>query len=681
MATPKHYIDKELSWLTFNERVLQEAEDPNVPLIERVRFLGIFSNNLDEFFRVRVADVRRLATYSTISEKEKYMQLLVDIRRAVKKVQKRFDAVNLQLMDALADRNIFLINEKQLQPNQASYVTRYFRQEVLPELTPYLISDTSEPPQIDDYAIYLGVKIQQEQGARYAIVNVPTDRLSRFVRIPTVKGKRKKILIVLENIIRHCLAEVFRGTIPMTGVEAYAFKLTRDAELELGEGITQSLMDKVASSLKRRRQADPVRFLYDEKMPADLLETLSRRLGVTSTDSLDAGGRYHNSKDFIGFPNLGPPYLENKPLLPLTLKQVETTNTNLLDTIRQKDVLLNYPYHSFRYVEDLLHSAAIDPAVRSIKISLYRVAKQSRIATALINAAKNGKEVTAIVELQARFDEEANLVWSQRLTEAGVDVIFGVPGLKVHSKLILIARQESNTLKYYAHIGTGNFNERTALIYTDLSLLTYNQDIANEVAQVFEFIQFNYRRFEFEHLLVSPHSNRSGILKLINNEIKAAKKGKPSGITLKCNNLVDNELIDKLYRASEAGVNIKLIVRGMCSLVPGIAGISENIKAISIVDRFLEHSRIYMFHNNGDPKYLISSADLMTRNLDHRIEVTCPIYDDNAKKHIQNILDMQWADRSKARIIDAQGTNSYRARGNKRKLRSQMAIYDYWKNR
>ncbi len=666
---------KELSWLSFNARVLQEAEDPSVPLIERVRFMGIFSNNLDEFYRVRYADVRRLAVFSKGREKAVWEKLLDDIRDASGDLQARFDAVYRNCLNELRRNSIYLVDERQLDQQQREFVKRYFYSRVLPELAPLMIADTIITAQLEDGWIYLAVRLQLQGGStRYAIVNIPTDRLERFVVIPSPAGQpQRQVIMVLDNIIRACLPAVFRGTFDIQSAEAYTIKVTRDAELEMGEGITQSVVDAVSSSLRKRKQGDPVRLVYDRRMPADLLDTLVKRLRLGSYDNVLPGARYHNSKDFMDFPNLGPKTLENKPFSQLPVSRIERC-ANILDAIAERDILLNYPYHSFRYVEQMISTAAIDPAVRSISITLYRVAKNSHIGRSLVCAAANGKEVTAIVELRARFDEAANLSWAQRLAEAGVQVIFGIPGLKVHSKLIMVSRQEGSTLRRYVHIGTGNFNEKTARIYTDISLFTANQEVAEDVANVFDFIRHTYRRHKFRHLAVSPLTNRSLFLRLIHTELLNARAGRPASIFLKCNNLVDEQIIARLYEASEAGVKVRAIVRGMCSLMAGVEGQSSNIEVISIVDRFLEHSRIYIFHNDGEPRYLMSSADLMTRNLDHRVEVTAPVYDPVAQQRLQRLMDTQWADNVKARILSGPQENEYRPRGTRKRFRSQEVL-------
>lgn len=667
-------LPKELSWLSFNERVLQEAADPSVPVIERVRYLGIFSNNMDEFFRVRVAEVRRLAAFSRQADKEFYKELLERIQSRVVSLQKRFEVINNEILDELNKRRIYLVNEKQLDQRQAEFITDYFIEKVLPELSPIILDEKWPLPHLTDQSIYFAIKLSYQDTVRYALLELPVNRLSRFIIIPQRKGRRGKVLIVLDNVIRYCLKQVFGGHLPIDHAEAYTIKVTLDAEMELGEGITESLIEKVSSSLKMRTQADPVRFIYDSKMPEDLLTFITRKMRLGKFDSLIAGGRYHNSKDFMNFPNLGPGYLQFKKLARIPVPVLEEP-VSIFESIRRADALLYYPYNSFSYIVRFLRAAAIDPQVKSIKINLYRVAKNSQVINSLINAVRNGKEVTVVVELQARFDEQANIDWAQHLTSVGVNVIFGIPGLKVHSKLILVCREEANSVQYYTHVGTGNFHEKTASIYSDFSLLTCDQSVGKDVDRVFNFIQHTYRRDKFKHLMVSPHTNRKGLTELIENEINFALNGKTSGIFIKCNNLVDAEIINKLYQASQAGVRIKIIVRGMCTLVPGVKGLSENIDAISIVDRYLEHARVYVFHNKGRPKYFISSADLMTRNLDYRVEVTCPVYDKRAQEKIQLVLDAQWNDRVKARIIDEAQTNRKKPRGNKRKIRSQEYIH------
>jgi polyphosphate kinase len=672
-----HFMPRELSWLSFNARVLQEAQDPSVPLIQRVRYLGIFSNNLDEFFRVRVAEVRRLISISSGNRRQMAKDLLAEIQRRVVSLQRDFEAIYFDLMAELRKRKIYLINERQLDNKQQSFVERFFHDSVLPELEPIMLGDDQGIPNLTDESLYLAVILETDRGEQFALLEVPTDRLPRFVEIPKKSRRTGRVYIVLDNIIRACLPQVFRGIFRIERAEAFCFKFSRDAELELDASINESLIERFATSLKQRQRADAVRFVYDEDMPERLLNHLRRRFSFGKYDSLIPGGRYHNSKDFLSFPNAGPKYLEFKPLPPIAVARLEAEGS-ILDHIRDKDVLLYYPYHPFDYIIDVLKSAAIDPDVLSIKICLYRVASDSRIADALINAINNSKRVMAVVELAARFDEQANIQWAHRLTEAGVEVIFGIPGLKVHSKLFSIERRERGQIRYYTHVGTGNFNEKTARLYTDFALLTYDQTIGRDVAQVFDFLKYTYRRPDYKKLLVSPHSSRPGLLRLIDREIRHAKEGYRAGMILKCNNLVDRELTEKLYEASAAGVEIKLIIRGMCSLLPGVPGISDNIEAISIVDRYLEHPRVYVFHNRGEPEYLIGSGDLMTRNIDYRVEVLCPVEDEDAQVMLQNILDQQLNDNVKARTLDAGQTNQMPSEERRAAaIRSQETIHRY----
>ena len=648
----RQFFPRELSWLSFNARVLQEARNASVPLIQRVRYLGIFSSNLDEFFRVRVAEVRRLISVSSGAERQAAKDLLQGIQKRVVALQKEFDTIYIDLMRELQKAKIFLINEKQLDEGQAAFVAQYFRDTVLPELEPILLEESLAIPNLADESLYLAVMVKTPGKDHFAVLEVPSEQLGRFIEIPRPKGRRTgTVYITLDNIIRACLPQVFRGVFDITKVDAYCFKFSRDAELELDPSISESLIEKMATSLKQRRRADAVRFVYDKTMPDALLSALRKSFGFGRYDSMIAGGRYHNSKDFLSFPNPGGKSLEFRPHTRIDVPDLDDPES-IFEVIRERDVLLYFPYHRFDYIVDVLKTAALDPDVTSIKICLYRIAKNSRVAEALINALHNGKRVTAVVELAARFDEQANIEMAHRLTEAGVEVIFGIPGLKVHCKLFSIERRESGEIRYYSHIGTGNFNEKTARLYTDFSLLTFDQEIGQDVAGVFDFLKFNYRLPKYRSLLVSPHSSRPGLVERIDREIEHARRGYRSMMTLKCNNLVDRQLTLKLYEASQAGVEIRLIVRGMCSLLPGVKGVSENIQAISIIDRYLEHPRLYVFHNKGEPEYLLGSADLMTRNIDHRVEVLCPIKDPLIQQQLQDILDQQWHDNAKARVLD-----------------------------
>ena len=671
------FIPRELSWLSFNARVLQESADEATPVIQRLRYLGIFSNNMDEFFRVRVAEVRRLISVSSGTQRQKAKDLLAEIQRRVVELMREFERCYNAVLVALRGRKIYLINERQLDEGQAAFVQDYFASTLLPELEPILLRDGQPIPVLADESLYLAVDIRSGDGHFSAVVEVPTDRLERFVEIPKRKGKTGRVFMALDNVIRACLPQVFRGVIPIDEASAYAFKFSRDAELELDASITESLIEKMATSLKQRRKADAVRFVYDASMPDRLLDYLRLRFGFGKYDSLIPGGRYHNSKDFMSFPNIGPKYLEFKPLPPIRLARLDA-HESLFDAIDEKDVFLYYPYHPFDYIVDLLKTAALDPKVQTIRICLYRVASNSRIVDALLNATANGKRVVAVVELAAGFDEAANISWSERLTDGGIEVIFGIPGLKVHSKLLLIERREEKGIRYYSHIGTGNFNEKTARLYTDFTLLTCDQNIGKDVFEVFDFLKYTYRRPDYRLLLVSPHSSRPALLDMIDQEIANAREGYHAEMMLKCNNLVDRQLVLKLYEASDAGVKVRLNVRGMCSLKPGVKGISENIEAISIVDRYLEHPRVYVFHNRGTPRYFIGSADLMTRNIDYRVEVICPIFDRDAQDLIQDVLDQQWNDNVKARVLDAEQSNrKVKLRKKEVRLRSQETIHRY----
>ncbi|CAH1533988.1 polyphosphate kinase [Vibrio owensii] len=681
MSAEKLYIEKELSWLSFNERVLQEAADKTVPLIERIRFLGIFSNNLDEFYKVRFADVkRRILISQERGGSDNSKHLLTKMQTKALKLNEQFDELYGDLIREMARRRIFLVNENQLDDTQKRWITKYFRKEVMPHITPLLIKDDIDVLQFlkDEYA-YITVDLRKDDHSQYALLEIPTDHLPRFVMVPEQKGKRRKTIILLDNIIRYCLDELFKGFFDYDELNGYAMKMTRDAEYDLRLEIEYSLLEQMSEGVNQRLTAMPVRFVYEREMPQEMLDFLCSKLQISNYDSLIPGGRYHNFKDFIGFPNVGREYLENKPMPPMKCADFEGY-ANSFDAIKAKDILLYYPYHSFDHISELVRQASFDPKVLAIKINIYRVAKDSRLMNSLIDAVHNGKSVTVVVELQARFDEEANIEWSKVLTDAGVHVIFGAPGLKIHSKLLLISRREEGEIVRYAHIGTGNFHEKTARIYTDFALLTADQEITNEVRNVFGYIENPYRPVRFNHLIVSPRNSRKQLYRLIDGEIANAKAGKKAALTIKVNNLVDKGIVNKLYGASNAGVKINMIIRGMCSLVPGIEGVSENIRIISIVDRFLEHPRVVITHNDGDPQVYISSADWMTRNIDHRIEVAAPVRDPRLKQRIIDITNIHFTDTVKARLIDKEMSNSYVPRGNRKKVRSQVAIYDYLKN-
>ncbi len=675
------YINREISWLSFNARVLQEAADPSVPLIERMRFLGIFSNNMDEFFRVRVATMKRMQGLGRKALKivgEDPEEVLEEIRNTVIRQRDRFGAIYDGILEELEEHNVHILDETQLDEEQGSFVRDYFQREVRRTLVPIMLNNVRVFPTLKDRAIYLGIKLynqERNKDKKYALIEIPSTVLPRFLELPK-KGNRKQ-LIILDDIIRYCLHEIF-AFFQYERIEAYTIKLTRDAELDIDDDIAKSTIDKLSKSLKNRKVGQPVRFIYDKHMPGDLYQYLMSRMRLKEDENIIAGGRYHNFKDFIKFPYIGEKRLRYPELPPARNPELDRDGT-YLERIKEKDLLLHYPYQTFDHIIDILREAAIDPKVTSIRINLYRVAERSKVINALINAVKNGKSVTAVVELRARFDEEANIHWANTLQEEGVEVIFGVEGLKVHSKLILITRKERRSHTHYAHIGTGNFHEGSARLYSDLSLLTTDERITNEVSKVFEFFKSNYKVRRYSHLFVSPINTRRRLLQMIQNEMDNANEGKPAYMILKMNNLVDREMIRKLYEASQTGVRIQLIVRGICSLVPGVKGMSENITAISILDRFLEHARIFLFANGGEERFFISSADWMVRNLDKRVEVTAPVYDPEVQKRLRDILEYQLADNCKARTLEKGHVNEYVKRNpTEKKLRSQIALYDYF---
>ena len=678
------YINREISWLSFNERVLQEAADKTTPLLERLKFLGIFSNNRDEFYRVRVATVKRLAKIgkkAVAVYEEDPKDLLIRLQRKVIEQQNRFENIYQEILVELAAKNVFIINEKQLTSTQRIFVSEYFTNELVSNLFPVMIDDTKEFPYMKDKASYLFLKLvpsQSNRRNRYALIEIPSTVISRFVILP--HHGRKHYIMLVDDVIRYNTDQIFE-VFGYRTAEAYNIKLTRDAELDIDNDVSKSMIEKVSKSVKARKQGQPVRFVYDAAMPDDMLKYIMKKLGMDKKDNAIPGGRYHNFKNFIDFPDLGekelvynhPPRLQHKDLKDLSF----TT----LRVIKQKDILLHYPYHSYNHIITLLREASIDPTVESIKITLYRVADSSKIANALINAVKNGKKVTVLVELQARFDEENNIYWGNKLQEEGARVIYGVPGLKVHSKLFVVTAREGSKAVNYAHIGTGNFNEKTSRVYTDFSLLTSNKEIAADLLKVFEFYENNFKIQSFKHLLVAPFFMRNEFIALIDKEIKHAKAHKPAEILLKMNSLVDKEMIGKLYEASRAGVKVTLIIRGACSLVTEMEGWSDNIRAYSIVDKYLEHSRIFIFHNNGQEKIFISSADWMSRNLDNRSEVAVPIYSEEIRRQIRDIIHIQLSGNTKVRILDRKQENIYKkAKPGEKKVRVQDEIYNYLKD-
>ncbi len=682
---PKKQIPKEVSWLYFNGRVLQEAADPSVPLIDRIKFLGIYSSNLDEFYEVRVATLKRLSGLKKRDTK-KLDHLPKNVLARIEEIvfaQRGFmKEVYEGLMAELRKRNIFLVNETELPAEHVPFVRDYFREEVRPHIFPIRIDKKVEALDLRDRELYLAVQMAAggDRKSHYYIIHVPTDALPRFVELPSIGEKR--YIIMIDDIIRHGLPEIF-SFFKYDTFDAYEFKLNRDAELDIDDDIMESYVEKVNKGLKKRKLGVTVRFSYDAELPDAMLASIMEKLGIDDDDSVIPAGRYQNTRDFMKFPDiLG----ERRTLaIPKVPHPALAGAKSIIATMKVKDFIIHLPYHSFHPVIDLLREAALDPRVTGIKMTLYRLAKHSSIINALINARRNGKNVVVVLELQARFDEEANINWAGRLEEEGIRVIFGVQGLKVHSKLCLVTREEREAKgkkKYdanYCIVGSGNFNEVTANQYTDDFLFTADERITDEVARLFGFFEASYTLEKFKHLVVSPFSLRERVEKMINTEIKNASAGKEAYIHIKINNLADTDIANRLYRASEAGVKIRIVCRGMFSPVPGVAGMSGNIEAVSIVDRYLEHSRFFIFCNGGNPKYFISSADWLPRNFDRRIEVTCPVLDPDMKRELREIFDIAWADNVKARVISDKFDNSYRAPGSAARTRLQDAMYDYLK--
>lgn len=668
-------VNRELSWLAFNERVLQEALDEKVPLIERMRFLGIYSNNMDEFYRVRVANIRRLLSF----KKQKMSgfngnaeELYKEIRRVVLKQQDKFEHAYQEILDGLADFGVLQLNEKTVSKKQEALLADYFHKELKHAIFPIMLNKKGAFPRLRDYAIYLAVKITLKGSAtRFSLIQIPS-QLSRFF---IIKEDDKQYVIIQDDIIRLHLREIF-SIYSFTTIEAFTFKFTRDAELDLDDDISLSFFEKVEKGLKQRKKGAPVRFVFDEKMPKDLLDYLLKALELTRGINTIPGGRYHNFKDFISYPSFNLHALQYPVQTPCNHPELEDTHS-LLDHIVKEDVFLYFPYQKFDYIVDLLREAAIDPNVRSVKINIYRVAKNSQIMNALLAAVFNGKEVCVIMELQARFDEENNLYWSDRLRENGVKVIHGAPNLKVHSKMLQICRIVEKKEQLISYVGTGNFNEKSSKIYTDFALLTSKAGVANEIKKVFGLLENNLDRVIFRHLIVSPINTRKKIDKLINTEIINAKLGNPASIKIKLNNLTDVSIIEKLYEASTAGVKIEMIIRGICCLKPGVKGQSENITVISIVDRYLEHGRLLIFENNGKPSYFILSADFMERNIDYRIEVGVPIYCKTIQEDLSRVFDFQWKGSVKSRLITGDFKNQYR-RTQLELFHAQVETYRYY---
>ena len=697
-AIDYRYIDREKSWLAFNARVLQEASDPNVPLLDRLRFLGIFSNNLDEFFRVRFAAIRRLSLAGESGEKVlggiTSTQLVKDITEIVIKQQTESLRILSEIEKELEKENVFIVNENQINKDQEKFIYDFFIQKVSPALVTIILNDLAEFPLLRDTYGYLAVKLvmkpkpdeekssflglkKTKKEIRYAVIEIPKI-INRFVVLPS--NDEKKYIILLDDVIRYNLHSIF-NIFDCKSISAHMIKITRDAQLDIDSDLSKSFVEQISSSVKDRRIGEPVRFVYDQKIDKDTLKFFLSKMGIDSTDSIIPGGRYHNRRDYMDFPNLGRFDLLYGSNIALPVEDLGLEGS-ILHKIASKDFLVNAPYQSFSYLIKFLREAALDPKVVSIQITLYRLSKNSQIVSSLINAAKNGKKVTVQIELQARFDEASNISYAEQMQMEGITLIFGVKGLKVHSKMCVIERLEKEKVKRYGFISTGNFNESTAKVYTDVTLFTSHQQILKDVVKIFDFFEVNYRVHRYKHLIVSPHYTRNRFYKLIDREIMLALSGKETYIKLKMNSLSDYKMIDKLYDASRAGVKIQLIIRGICSLIPGVKGMSDNIEAISIVDNYLEHSRIYIFGNNENPEVFISSADFMTRNLDGRVEVTCPIYDDDIKIELIDSFDVGWKGNVKARIHSEKLDNQYRPKNEKEPIfRAQMETYNYYRDK
>lgn len=674
-------IVRDISWLAFNERVLQEAADPSVSISERVRFLGIFSNNLDEFFRIRVAALKRmqdLGKKAGMHLEHDPQKILDQIQAIVLEQQREFDRIWKIIINELKIQKIFLVSEKQLSRDQQKFVRTFYDEEVASSIIPLMIQSIKNFPSLREKSIYLAVVLSGKKApakSKYALIEVPTTVLPRFILLPSAPGTH--YIILLEDVIRFCLPQIF-SFLGYDQYSAHIIKLTRDAEFDLDTDLSTSYAQKIRKGLKTRRKGKPVRFLYDKNIDAGLLAYLIQRLSLKSKDAIIPGGRIHNFKHFMNFPEsvFEQKSIRRKPIIHPFLKNVN----RVTDVIIKQDVMLHFPYHAFTSVIDLLREAAMDPQVSEIKITAYRLAPASKIVNALINARRNGKKVTVMLELRARFDEEANLYWKERLEDEGVEVLLGVPNMKVHAKLCVITRKQENKIVHYGFVSTGNLNEKTALIYGDDCLLTSNRNIMADINRIFSFLRQPKTGVRFlkacKTLLLSPHYMRKHITGLINHEIRNAKNGKPSGIILKMNSLSDEALIHKLYEAATAGVEIRMVIRGICCMLTENKKFTAPVQAISIVDENLEHSRVLIFHNGGKQKVMLSSADLMVRNLDHRVEVAVFIHDKAIGNELKDMIQIQLKDNVKARWLDNKLSNAYvRTRG--RKIRSQKEIYHY----
>jgi polyphosphate kinase len=675
---------RDISWLSFNARVLQEANDPTVPLRERIRFLGIFSNNLDEFFRVRVATLKRMTHFGDKAHEKMHLEknpkkILDQIQEIVLEQQTEFNRIWINVQQDLKKEGIRLVTEKQLNKEQKTFVEQYFDDEIQSEVIPLMIESTKEMPYLRERSLYLAVCLRQKKNAyikKYALIEVPSRNKRRFIKLPSAPGKYD--IILMEDIIRYCLPQIF-SFMGFDHYEAHIIKVTKDAEIDIDSDYSSTLIQKIEKGLKNRRKAKPVRFIYDREINAGLLEYLIRRLNIAKQDAIIPGGRIHNFRNFMDFPReiFSSKTIRKKPF-PHPLLQV---NRRISEMVQQQDILLHFPYHSFDAIIDMLREAAMDPDVQEIKITAYRLAENSKIINALINAYRNGKLVTVMLELRARFDEEANLEWKERLELEGVRVLVGVPHMKVHAKCCIIKKRIKNKTIQYGFISTGNLNEQTSKVYVDHCLLTSDRNIMADINRIFSYlerpIQSRLKLLrQCKTLLISPTSMRKNLASLVKNEIKLAQKGSPAAITLKMNSLSDGEMIDLLYDAAKAGVQIRLVVRGIFCMLPEQKKFIAQPYAVSVVDQYLEHSRVLIFHNNGKEKVYISSADWMVRNLNHRIEAAVAIKDPALQNELKDFLNIQLKDNVKARVLDNQLNNRYVTRKGKR-IRSQIELYEY----
>lgn len=663
------YVERDVSWMYFNHRILQEAEKEYVPLLERLSFLGIYSNNLDEFFRVRVASLSRIADDKNV-DKDTYKKIkksLKTINRLNESFSKEYTAAVDKVEAELANHGIRMVSETQLGDEQKAFLRNFFYVELNGSVNPIWLSQVDEITTLEDNRIYLLVDKREEGSdkSKYAIVKVPDRTYGRWIKIPSSDGCAN--IMYLDDVVRFCLPYVFIG-MKKSSYTAYSFKFTKDAEMEIDNESDYGTMEKIAAGVNSRKRGEAVRIVYDAAMPKEIVKKIRERLNVKELDTALAGGRYQNHKDLMSFPDCGHTELRY-PKWRHLMKPEFLSTESLLDQIRAKDRFIHVPYHSFNGYIRLLREAAIKPEVKAIKTTLYRLAKDSKVVKALIAAARNGKKVTAVVELLARFDEESNIKWSKRMQEEGVNVIFGVEGLKIHSKLLFIETKKGNI----ACVGTGNFHEGNAKVYTDYLMMTARPRIVNEVARVFEFIDRPFSPMRFQELMVSPNSMKHRLLRLLDNEIKNAKQGREAWLKMKINHITDPDMVNKLYEASRAGVRIDIVIRGNCSLVPGVPKVSENIRCVGIIDRYLEHSRILIFCNGGKNKFYLGSADWMPRNLINRIEVYSPVYDADLQRDLLRTVEYGLRDTMNGRLIDGRGTNQFQP-GNP--FRSQEALYN-----